>query len=284
MASIEGIREYKNPKNGFLVLDVKYTADPRKRTPEWLAEARAGMPTAQWQREYGDLWTVYEGKPVYADFNPVVHEVHGPLVPPRRHRLISGWDAGPTDVSLAWVLGITSVGQRRVQIIDEYQVEDGDVEDFIQVIMSRVRIDWAKLGGRSLDIVDQSMFTPSGIERRSLVDYMRRHGLSPQPGEISFAKRRGVIENMLTSFSVVDASGKIIPDLTIHERCQFLREAMRGGYCYNKLRGGGEYKETPLKNKFSHIANAMEYLCSRLESVSIKVPYEGKPLPLESLV
>jgi hypothetical protein len=56
---------------------------------------------------------------------------------------------------------------------------------------------------------------------------------------------------------------------------------MKGGYAYPKVAGGvgGEYKPAPMKNKFSHIANAMEYASSKLNIADMQIPFEGRVLP-----
>jgi len=48
----EGLRIYENPKNQFTICYLHYTADPRKRTAQWLKEAQAGMSPAKFAREY----------------------------------------------------------------------------------------------------------------------------------------------------------------------------------------------------------------------------------------
>lgn len=282
-----GLHTWVNPKNGFRIVDLEFKADPAKRSEAWEAEARQGMPTAEWNREYGSQWIVYDGKPVYQDFDQEFHVVKGTIVAPRRARLISGWDAGPNDVFLGWALGLTSPGDRRVQFIDEYFAEDGDIEDFVQVVHSRMVLEWVKLGGFSIHVADQSVFTKSGVVKggRAVADIMRQHGMAPVPGEISFAKRRIAVEH-LVSHTSKSSQGKLVPDLQIHERCTLLIEAFQGGYCYGRsmVVGGDRWKETPLKNKFSHVMNAMEYVCSRLDLTQQSIPYEGRPLPRRNLV
>ena len=284
---MEGVTFWRNVHNGFAVADLSYWADPAKRGPEWIIQSQAGVPKAEWNREYGSTWTVYEGKSVYQDYDDDGHVLVGDIVAPRRTRLISGWDGGPNDVNLAWVLGIVIPGEVAVIWIDEYQIDDGDIYDFVQVVGSKLNLEWAKLGGFSLHVADQSVFTASNVVKggKAMADIMRQHGMAPIPGEISFAKRRAGVERLLKE-TFKFSNGKMIPKWRVHERCSFLREAMRGGYAYPKIAGGvgGEYKPTPLKNKFYHICNAMEYAASRLQMTHMEIPYEGKTLPRVSVV
>ena len=283
---MEGLLSWRNVNNGFKVIDLEFRADPAKRSDEWLIQSQAGMPRAQWNREYGKTWVVYDGKQVYQDYDDVSHTLTGNIIVGSKSKLISGWDAGPNDINLAWCLGVVMGNGTAVTIIDEYYVDDGDIADFVEVVSSRLQLEWAKLGGFSIHVADQSVFTQSGIASdakkpgKAVADIMRQHGMNPIPGEISFTKRRQVVEKMLvTAFKW--NNGSMVPRLRIHERCEFLREAMQGGYAFPRVASGvgGEYRPTPIKNKFSHLANAMEYLCSRLSAVSMSIPYENKPLP-----
>src|SRR5439155_21385127 len=208
-----GVEWWTNVANGFTVIDLKYKADPAKRSDEWYKQARAGMPAAEFEREYGDTWIVYEGKPVYQDYDEEHHLYSGTIRALRRSRLISGWDAGPNDVNLAWCLGLVAPGDQHIIIIDEYQVDDGDVQDFVQVVNSRLRLEWYKLGGFSIHVADQSVFTKSGISNSSVADLMRQHGFSPIPGEISFAKRRAAVERLLATHTRSSVDNIVAPHL-----------------------------------------------------------------------
>src|SRR3990167_11122560 len=95
-----GITTWRNVQNGFAVIDLEFTADPSKRSEEWLLQERTGMPRAQFNREYGKTWTTYDGKPVYGDFDDSgPHVMHGTIIVPKMSRLVSGWDGGPNDVN-----------------------------------------------------------------------------------------------------------------------------------------------------------------------------------------
>lgn len=276
-----GITEWVNAKNGFTVIDLEYIADPDKRSEEWKRVNQAGVPKAEWNREYGSSWNVYDGKPVYGDYDEDVHLVCGTIVVPRKCKLISGWDGGPNDINLAWCLGVVFPDVPAVTWIDEYQVDDGDSTSFVEIVSSRLRMEWLKLGGFSIHACDQSIFTKSGVaDGRSLADTMKRFGLFPIPAEISYAKRRQSVEDLLTKAMKWEA-GKMVPRWRIHERCVLLRNAMKGGYCYPKGLGGINlaFKPRPIKNVFSHIANAMEYACSRISILENDIPYDGRRLP-----
>jgi hypothetical protein len=281
-----GLTAWRNRNNGFFVIDLEYSADPDKRSESWILSSQAGMPKAQWNREFGKTWIVYDGKPVYQDYDDEIHTAKGDIVVPPRAKLLSGWDGGPNDVNLAWCLGVVLPYANAVTIIDEYYVDDGDIYDFVEVVATRLNLEWAKLGGFSIHVADQSVFTTSGLgggaktPGKAMADVMRQHGMAPIPGEISFAKRRQSVENLLVK-SYKWINGVMVPRLRVHERCAFLREGLQGGYSYPRVAGGigGEYKPMPVKNKFSHVCNALEYMCSKLDAAMMQIPFENQRLP-----
>jgi hypothetical protein len=62
-----GLRIHRNPKNRFCVVRLHYTADPAKRSKQWLAEAKAGMHPAQFEREYEISYTALLGEKVFPE-------------------------------------------------------------------------------------------------------------------------------------------------------------------------------------------------------------------------
>jgi hypothetical protein len=282
-----GVMSWVNKKNGFRVIDLEFKADPEKRSEEWILESRRGIPRSQWDREFGSTWTVFEGKPVYADYDESLHVSTGAIVVPRRSKLISGWDGGPNDVSLAWVLGIAEPNESSILIIDEVFRDDGDIFAFVETVESHLKLEWAKLGGFSIHVADPSVFTQSNVVKggKAMSDIMRQYNMPPVPGPVSFAKRRSIVERMLLTLYKPSTAGTPVPKLRIHERCTYLRTALRGGYGYPKVAGGrgGEYHPQPVKNRYSHIANAMEYACGGMASITMDIPYEGRRLPVAAL-
>lgn len=270
-APLPGVTTWINRNNGFRIVDLEFTADPTKRSDEWLERNKKGIPRREWEREYGRRWTIYEGKPVYQSFDESRHTFNGKIVIADKIRLVSGWDAGPTDVNLAWSLALVNIRKLTVQFVDEYFVDDGDTEDFIQTVLAKFQLDWARFSTTGIHVADQSVFTETRVEQKSFADLLRRFGIFPIPGEISFAKRRASVERLLEQHEA----------FKVHERCKLIVEALGGGYVYGRLAGGvgGQYKETPLKNEFSHIANTVEYVCSRMGVAAQHIPFEGRPLP-----
>ena len=87
---MEGLVSWINSNNGFRIIDLEYRADPGKRSEQWLATTRAGIPTAEFNREYGSTWVIYEGKPVYGTYSDERHMISDDIMVPKRSRIICG--------------------------------------------------------------------------------------------------------------------------------------------------------------------------------------------------
>lgn len=64
-----GLKIVENDKNKFCVVSLHYTADPAKRTPEWKAEAAAGMHPAKFAQEYEMDYTAMYGAKVFPEIS-----------------------------------------------------------------------------------------------------------------------------------------------------------------------------------------------------------------------
>lgn len=83
----------KNPKNKFTVVTVHYSADPNKNTPEWIAEAKAGLSERGWNREYEIDYSTYAGKPFFPEFKNYNIASENIEYQPNE-TLYRGWDFG----------------------------------------------------------------------------------------------------------------------------------------------------------------------------------------------
>jgi hypothetical protein len=81
----------RNKNNRFTVAKVHYSLDPDKNTPQWVADARRGMPENGWRREYEVDYSFFAGKPFFPEFK----EYNIATVAFReRDILYRGWDYG----------------------------------------------------------------------------------------------------------------------------------------------------------------------------------------------
>ncbi len=62
-----GLRIWRNEKNKFVICELRFESDPSKRSAEWLAESKAGLSEARWNREYNIQWDALDGQKVFPE-------------------------------------------------------------------------------------------------------------------------------------------------------------------------------------------------------------------------
>lgn len=70
-----GLKIVRNTKNRFIVCSLHYTADPSKRSPEWRAEAIAGMNPAQFAKEYEMDYSALYGQRVFTEMQTMREKI-----------------------------------------------------------------------------------------------------------------------------------------------------------------------------------------------------------------
>lgn len=97
-----GLTIKKNPKNGFIVCTLHYTAAENKRNFEWIKEARAGLSPAKWAREYEIEYFAMMGQKIFPELGPnkdkIVVKDPYPTIP-GNHPCWGGFDFGSRNPS-----------------------------------------------------------------------------------------------------------------------------------------------------------------------------------------
>ncbi|MDP1729481.1 MAG: hypothetical protein Q8L27_04730 [archaeon] len=122
--TIKGIKYWKNPKNKFNVIMLHYTADPN-RDPnrdgkEWFDSERAGVPLADWNKEYEIDFSSRAGKLIFGsefcDFSPQIHFINSFEI--EKCEYLLSLDFGQNNPTASLVGAWTE--DNRLYIIDEY--------------------------------------------------------------------------------------------------------------------------------------------------------------------
>jgi hypothetical protein len=86
---------------------------------------------------------------------------------------------------------------------------------------------------------------------------------------------------------IVDSgSNECEPAIIIDPSCETLRRGMLGGYLFKIVQEAGvndRYKEEPSKNEFSHVCDALQYVCIANDEDYSKISEEymdGPDLPV----
>ncbi len=267
----EGMR-WKRVSTGYAVVEVHYTADERKRSKEWYAEARRGLPLMSFNREYELMWIVHDGTPVYLDWSTELHIAKNPIVPVRGAPIIRGWDLGPTARWKACVVGQAWSGTY-LRVFKDYLDESPGVEEFVDYVLTDLN---NTLGPEFeyFDFVDPAGFVATQTDAQAATDILRQKGTSPQPGPVGYQPRLKSVNDLLI------AQRKGVPCYQVcPEGCRTLIDGFNGGYHLRVFEGLDRNKELPEKNEFSHTHDANQYLCHGFKIAGTPTAYSDEQLP-----
>lgn len=199
----------------------------------------------------GECITLYPGKPVFNEFFEQMHFREELVIVPSLP-LILALDFGLTPCCL--FCQVTPRGQ--VRIYREVQLRQSGALDLVDVIREvaktefpgmRISRIWGDPAGA--DPVQTDKSTPFGIIAKGL-------GVPVHPGEQKIWTR---LESVRTrAKAIVDGEPGIIIDA---QGCPTLMEGVLGAYRYPQTQQG-LIGSRPLKNIYSHLADALQYMCS----------------------
>src|ERR1017187_4847752 len=94
---MQGLQITRNPKNGFIVFRLHYSADPEKRgDSSQIQNIKESMPIRLFKQEYELEWDSFEGLSVFADWDINFHGVKSHISPELGLPLLLGFDWGLT--------------------------------------------------------------------------------------------------------------------------------------------------------------------------------------------
>lgn len=207
----------------------------------------------------GQIVAIYPGLPVYAKiFNSTLHVSSDLAYDPSRP-LLHFWDNPPTPACL-----LAQVDQwGRLLILKELQggFVDGKImeaigqKEFADLVNAEINVEFngAKIGKGWVDPAHRS---PSNTETKTPLQVLQSCGFHDLGfGAVDHNSRQEAVRGLLGR--LVNGKGAIIISSS---GCPLLIEGLAGGYRYGTNTegtrvSGGE----PLKNEFSHVANALEY-------------------------
>lgn len=196
------------------------------------------------------LGSIEEGKPVYPNFKEEIHNSKEDLQLSPHQPIYIGVDFGLTPAAV--------FGQRLVtgrwHIINELVCFDMGVIRFSELL----RLEIAKYyKGYEVHIYgDPAGDFRSQTDERTPFQIMRQQGLNALPAPSNDVALR--IEAVDAALSRL-LDGK--PGFLLDRKCVNLKKGFNGGYHYRRLQVSGDrYDEKPLKNRYSHVHDALQYL------------------------
>lgn len=198
---------------------------------------------------------VMDGKPVFGMYRDSFHAAEEDLEPARELPLVLGCDFGLTPA----VIIAQRMANGQWRIIDELVAEDVGIQRFGAALRAHLQTEytdmeatlWADPAGNARSMNDEQ----TSLE--VLASTLPQVRCRPAPSN-NITERLEAVKACLNR--AID--GK--PGFLISPRCIKLRKAMAGGYHYRSIHSsnGARIMETPEKNKYSHPADALQYLLS----------------------
>ena len=249
---MQGITEYD--RNGLHVLRLHYTADPDKRSLEWMIEQQAGMTAAAWEKEYEINFQASNGKPWYPEFRADYHVAGEPLRPTEGRPIVRGWDYGLTPATC--FCQTTAKGQFMI-LYPEIQSSDCGILSHGRLVASETGTYFP--GYSVMDYGDPAGNQRVQTDEKTCNDILRdEYSISVQPGPVAPTARYEAVRKLLTTTT---PDGQ--PMLLIDPRCTFIIRAFKQGY-HRKETSAGQLLDEPDKNEYSHIMDAIGYVAASL--------------------
>lgn len=204
--------------------------------------------------EYGSTMS---GKPVYPEYNDKIHYSENELKPIMGLPIMAAFDFGLTP---ACVFGqMTPKGQ--LIILKELVSEDMGIRQFYTEVVRPVIVN--EYRNFRIDAVgDPAGNIRAQTDEKTCMQELLELGLPCEPAITNeFIARRESVAFFLTRLAGGAASFLLDPS------CKMLRKSFNGGYRYERVQASGNrYKDRPVKDKFSHISDALQYLCLQMRS------------------
>ncbi|MEJ2655590.1 MAG: hypothetical protein P8012_00130 [Desulfobacterales bacterium] len=200
---------------------------------------------------------VIDGMPVHPDYVDATHCPGEEINPAKGRAVIVGIDFGLTPAA---TFGQQLVNGRWV-VFDELVTERMGADNFGRELKLKIQSEYPDFKFKFYG--DPAGGDDSQTDERTCFQVLATHGINAEPAVVKSKARndteirRGALRAPLTR--MID--GK--PGILISPKCKVLRKALSGGFCFKKKQivGSEQYHATPDKNKYSHVAEACEYMC-----------------------
>ena len=225
----------------------------------------------------GNYGTIKDGKPVYPQYNDRLHCPEKPLGIIEDLPIGLGWDGGLTPTCI--IGQQTARGQLRV--ISELVSEDMGVRQFARDVVKPflqknfygIKVAFSYIDPASKGRGEAEAKSAMGILNDDYVDYdingdiignedgdiinPLNMGFETEPAPTNDPTKR---IDAVNSYLIKLVDGE--PGYLVSRKCPMIRKGKIGGYQYKRMQVSGEekYKDKPNKNKFSHPADAEQYM------------------------
>lgn len=273
-ALLPGTREI-NP----LAENLQYLNDPEK--PDTWGDYYRAILEGGASKEFIDVHlrnqfgSVQGGQAVYRDeYDATVHVASSLLEPMRNTTIYMGADAGLTP---AITIGqLTHTGQLRVT--DEVIGKSIGAFRFIREQVRPLLLEKYSSCTR-LVIIDPAARQRAQTDERTVRDMFEAAGLKTVFASTNNPVARIDAVKRMMDRRIAVSPRETVPGLLISPHCHTLRSACSGGYYY-AMSQKGVMGASPVKNEFSHVSDALQYLCLHAEA---KLGLEGAQRPRKAV-
>lgn len=195
----------------------------------------------------GEYGMSRKGKPIFSKFTESRHVAKEILLPHRGTNILLGIDFGLTPACI-----VAQLNFKGLALLDELPATDESLEDFLDnYILPLLRNKYS--GYSVIASGDPAGGARSALNKMTSIQVMTMRGIKTYPALTNnFAKRKETVDYFLGR----DEGFVVSPHLT------HVRECLGAGYVYKETRNSsGKVLDIPDKNEFSHMADAIQYLC-----------------------
>lgn len=238
------------PDGGYIFLGVNPKAENLKNLkPDYYpTQFHVRSPESIKRYLLNEYCYAVDGKPVFPEYKDHLHFNEKLAGPVRGVPIYRCWDFGRTPCIVLFQLD----PQGRVLVFDERVSEDMGIEQFASLALPYCNSKYP--GFAWVDVGDPAGAQPGQHDDRTCFSILQAKGVDIMPGMQTLAMRLESVRKALTS--LIDGR----PMFQIGPGAPTLRKALQGGYHYRRLRTSGErYTDAPDKNKYSHVADALQY-------------------------
>lgn len=250
--------------DGTRYLKLHHYADPDKGS-DWIEKIRLSMLSTpnDFRREYLMDETVQYGEPVYADYKDQIHSPRIfmdkgiPIV--KGSFYLGGWDAGGTLNPAFALLQVTPFPHQVHCIMEVIPDRPESMETFAPMVQTALM---RRFPSFHLDIEhygDETIAQRGGQTGHTAQQIAARHGITIHRGKNALQGRLGAVTWLLA-----DMIDERTPRFFVCPvNAPMIRKGFQGGYRYEEAKntpGSGPERRLlmPLKNKYSHSADALQ--------------------------
>jgi hypothetical protein len=196
------------------------------------------------------LGSLEEGKPVYPNFKEETHVAVGKLDINPNIPIFAGLDFGLTPAAVFAQKSVLG----KWNILSELVCFDMGVTRFAELLRSEIAKNYPNM---EVNIYgDPAGDFRSQTDERTPYQILRQYGLKATPAPSNdVALRIDSVDCCLTRMLDGKAAFQLSKD------CINLKKGFNGGYHYRRIQTSGDrYDDKPLKNRYSHIHDALQYL------------------------